>query len=471
MIRDYKPRQQRGHQKADVEALPPHDEQAERSVLTCIFMEPTNSFEQLGPQFTDNSFYVTQHKILFSILHRMRNENRIIDTTTVVAAMREAGEFDKCGGFAFLGSISGAEGIPSHLPAYAQIVRDHEIRRQMIQASGRITSMAMEKRPVEEILTQASSLSDIELPTANTGFDGLASSNKMVDDLERRFQLRGALSGLDTGFQRLNEICEGLQPGEQAIIGARPSMGKTALGLDVFYYNAIERQVPSLFITHEMSVAGLMRRMLSKHSHIPLKEIRRGSYTQGQFDRFMLFQQVASQSPMHIVDATGGMTITEVEYHVRRYVRLYGIRLVVLDYLQKVKAGIKHEKRTYEVGDVSERLKGLYVETNVAGLTLAQLNREPDKDKGRTPRLNDLADSGQIERDADLVGLLHRDKLDPSQFCGLIIAKQRDGELGTVPLDFDGDHCCFRSRSPLADVPIPTYLPTDEPQELSYADN
>jgi len=480
MIRDYKPRNirqtdPRSVSAAKIDVLPPHDESAEQALLSCMMQDSAGVFGEIGTKISQHSFFIVKHQILFGILKQKRDANELIDLITVQSAALSAGVYEQLGGITWLTSIFDAAPSPANAPVYAEIVCEHEVRRNVIQSCSQISSMAMDKAPVEEIMSRANTLADIGLPDESTGYDGRGSSDKMVLDLERRFQLNGALSGLDTGFHRLNEICEGLQFGEQAIIGARPSMGKTAIGLDIFYHNVFEREQPSLFISLEMSVAGLMRRNLSKFSNIPLKEIRRGSYTQEQFARFQLFHQRASRAPMYIIDGTGGMSITEIEYQVRRYVRLHGVKLVVIDYLQKAKASIKHEKRTYEIGDVSERLKGLAVETNAAFLTLAQLNREPDKDKGRMPRLNDLADCGQIERDGDLIGLLHRDKLDASQFCGLIVAKQRDGELGMVPLEFDGEHCCFRNRSVIDPVDVPTYLPpaaTEQiEQELPYADD
>lgn len=187
-----------------------------------------------------------------------------------------------------------------------------------------------------------------------------------------------------------------------------------------------------------------MRRLLASYMQIPLAEIRKGSYTPEQFSKFATFKSHAAQWPMHIIDGVSGVGIRELISTVRRLVLQHGIKFVVIDYLQKIKPSQKQEKRTYEVGEVSEKLKALSVECKIALLTLAQLSRENVQQKGRPPRMSDLADSGQIERDADMIGLLHKTSGEVVRHM-LIVAKQRDGETGIVKLYFDGRHVRFQS--------------------------
>jgi replicative DNA helicase len=281
-----------------------------------------------------------------------------------------------------------------------------------------------------------------------TAFDGKLSARALITDMEDRFKLQGRLSGLASGFTDLDALTDGFQPGEQAIIAARPSMGKTAIGLNVLETICLTNRQPSLFVSCEMSTKALMRRLLSSYSKLPMKDIRAGRLTEDGMVKASTFAAKLSGSPLHVLDAVGGVEINKLCAAIRRACRKHGIKFVIVDYLQKIRASGKHEKRTYEVGEVSGALKALAVQTNAAFLTLAQLNRESEKDKGRQPKLADLADSGQIERDADMVALLHRNRGEnKGRDAKLIVAKQRDGEVGILDLYFNGEFCRFENAA------------------------
>ena len=189
-----------------------------------------------------------------------------------------------------------------------------------------------------------------------------------------------------------------------------------------------------------------------------MRELKTGSFKQADFGQFSTFGNRLAAAPLFFVDSIGGTDSSRVCSIIKRAVKSSGVKLVVIDYLQKIHASGKHEKRTYEVGEVSTALKAVAVETGAALLVLAQLSREPEKQKGRMPQISDLADSAQIERDADLIGLLHRDKVEnEGRDAKLIIAKQRDGELGVVELNFEGRFASFENRT------------MEEPQK-NYAD-
>jgi len=191
-----------------------------------------------------------------------------------------------------------------------------------------------------------------------------------------------------------------------------------------------------------------MRRMCAARERIPMNEIRRGSYSDATFKRFTVFRAYAAKAPFYITDAVRGIGIDELCAAIRRRVRKHGIRLVIIDYLQKVRAREKQEKKTYEIGEVSSALRSLAVSTGAALVTLAQLNRESEKDKGRPPRLSDLGDSKQIEQDADTVILIHRKREEQSGPASLIVAKQRDGEVGIVKMYFNGPFARFENYAP-----------------------
>lgn len=337
---------------------------------------------------------------------------------------------------------------PANAPYFASGVLDGWRRRRVMETGSLLASRAKEGHStVDELLAEAEQVLTGHESHAVEIMDGRAAAKACIDDLSARHQRQGRIGGVETGFEGLDRMCDGLQSGEQAIIAARPSIGKTAAALAVLEHACIRSKVPTLFLTLEMSPGSLLRRMASSWGRIPMNDLRRGTLSENHFKALAAYNRTCAEAPLYIVDGVGGMTISDVVAVIRRAKRKHGVQLVILDYLQKVEPSTKHEKRTYEVAEVSKRLKGVAAKTGVALLTLAQLNRESEKDK-RPPRLSDLADSGQIERDGDMIALLHRDRGgENAHDAMLIIAKQRDGETGTVKLHFDGKYCRFTCAS------------------------
>lgn len=335
---------------------------------------------------------------------------------------------------------------------FVGIVLDCFRRRTLIYSASDLLKNAHDLSvKFDDTLAQAEqALSGHEITSVEID-QGAECATKLADHLEQRFNLQGKRSGLVTGLDKFDELTDGLQAGEQTIIAARPSMGKTAIGLNILEVVCIQNRWPALFVTLEMSTHALMRRLLSSWGKIPMGILRSGKFVGNTIIQAKIasFNGILRRSPLYVVNAVAGIDCTRLSAVIRRAVRKWGIKLVVVDYLQKIRPSQKQEKRTYEVGEVSGVLKAVADQTGVALLTLAQLNRAPEQDKGRLPRLSDLADSGQIERDADTVALLHRDVTaeDKGRKATLTIAKQRDGEVGNVALDFDGQFCRFNPRT------------------------
>jgi len=425
--------------------LPPNNPEAEMAVLSCVLKSPVDAMIRLSHVLNKNHFYTVKHQVLWMCFMEKYAANEPIDTITVLNLLREQGNLAGVGGLDWLNEVEDFAPSYANLESHIDELIEDYSRRKLLVACQHITKGSMERRPVKELLSESESMIQhgrIEIDKSITALQG---ADRMLDDLQRRFDLKGKLAGLDTGFWRFNSMTEGLQFGEQSLIAARPSMGKTAIGLNIFQNVAMSEKIPSLFISLEMSVPALMRRLLSSYHSMPMGVIRKGSYSEYDFSKFATFREFVSKCPLHIIDGAAGLTISEIAGQVRAHVKKYGTRFVVIDYLQKIKPSSKQEKRTYEVGEVSGQLKSLAVETNAAFLTLAQLNRESEKDKGRAPKLSDLADSGQIERDADMVALIHRKRDDATGETKLIIAKQRDGEVGMVDLIFNGKFCRFEN--------------------------
>lgn len=264
-----------------------------------------------------------------------------------------------------------------------------------------------------------------------------------VDDLQRRVELAGRLSGVTTGLSRLDWMTEGMQPGEMWVIGARPSIGKTAIAVNMLEACCITGGVPSMFVSYEMNNKGLMRRLVSSVARIELGDLKAGRMDEGKQRRMMSAMSRITSAPVQWLQLTRGESVDVVCAQIRMAVRRHGIRVVFVDYLQKIPASKGNDKRTYEVAEVSGKLKSVAESTGITLVALAQVNRDSEKEKPRVPKISELADCGQIERDADMIALLHRDRMERSGDAMLIVAKQRDGECGAVSMTYEGRFCRF----------------------------
>lgn len=277
-------------------------------------------------------------------------------------------------------------------------------------------------------------------------------AHAIIDKLELAAQNPGKISGIDTGLIDLNKLTWGWQPQNLIIIGARPSHGKTAMLIGFARSAAIENKIPTLFVTLESSVEELTFRMACQIGRVNQQRMRGGEGSQRDIEALVSAFGKINHCPIYISDCSG-KNIGAVQNAIRSFVRDAGIKLVIVDYLQKIKPGERHEKKTYEVAQASEGLKIVANELNVPIISAAQLNREPEKNKGRKPTLADLADSSQIERDADIVGLLHRDE----DGYLLLISKFRDGPIGAIKLHFTPEYARFDNADK---IDISDYKPT-----------
>lgn len=353
--------------------------------------------------------------------------------------------------------LESVEQVPSaaNLSYYTKELIQTWRRREVAYAGSMLTKLASDPtKDTDEVIAEAEQILLRHRLEKTRMVEGLAGARELTDYLEETAALHqaGKRSGISTGFTWYDRLTDGIHGTELTILAARPSVGKTALALNITQRACIEDGHPTLFITLEMSSRALLRRLCASWSQIPLKELRTGTWTEDRLKaaKIVSFFTVLKKSQLYIFEAISGVNSERMMAVIRRMVHLKKIKLVVVDYLQKIKPTERHEKRTYEVAQVSGDLKAVAVQCDVAVLALAQLNRDSEKDKPRPPRLTDLADSGQIERDADVVALLHRNRgEDEGRKAGLFVAKQRDGEIGPVALDFDGSLCRFSNPTDL----------------------
>ena len=416
----------------------PEDRSAELGVIGCCLLGGADTLNEALEHLSAQSFYSADCRTAYELMEGLLPAGEKVNIVTLMKAWQRTGS-------PFPEAIIQADDVPSHamLEHYMGRVLEMAARRRVFWAAHDLLSkVGDQSQPVEGIIADAESEIFDKAPNMPRAVGPKEAVNQMIGDIEERWRRQGTPSGILTGLSDLDAILDGLQAGEQTIIAARPSQGKTALGLGILN-RAMQDQIPSLFISLEMGVKPLMRRLASMHCQIPMNDLRKGALTQRQMEQLTVFASEKSKGFFHILDCVSGATDTQIASSIRRHVRSNGVKLVVIDYLQKITPSKRHEKRTYEVGYVSGTLKSVADRCGVAMLTLAQLNRESEK--GQVPRLSDLADSGQIERDADVVGLLHRDRSENAGVTKLIIAKNRDGEIGIIDLHFVGHYCQFRN--------------------------
>lgn len=338
---------------------------------------------------------------------------------------------------------------PANHPAFTQAVLEAHHRRQLRAAGDRlIRESAVSTLSVDQIVSNAEAGLTVEASKEEIQ-SSKSVVGRFIDATQERFSRKGHLSGITSGFRKLDQMTDGFQLGELAIIAARPSIGKTAIAIAIAKAAAVDARIPTLFISLEMSDESIVRRMVSTIGSVPMHDIKTGDLDEGGMRSMMASTAKIAGSPLHFAAGSSVSGIATITAVIRRAVRKWGVRLVLVDYLQKIHGTKAAEKRTYEIAEVSGKLKGVAADTRTAVVALAQLNRENEKAAPRAPRLTDLADSGQIERDADLVLLLDRVRNEPKGEAIIAIAKQRDGECGIVPLWYDGQFCRFSDPSPI----------------------
>jgi len=426
-----------------LDKLPPHEPLMEQAVIGCILQKPELADECMARfRAGGEVFYDLKNRDGYLALIEMRRAGEPIDLLT---AFRKINDID------FLNTCQNQAPSAENFDFYAdRISESYMLRKTMAACTEAAASVYDNTESADSVIAAIESkLASIrEIRSTDIVVGGTQAAHLLSNHLEERFKLDGARSGLVTGLGDFDSLTDGLQAGEQTIIGARPSQGKTALATTIIRKVCLTDKVPTLVITLEMSIHALCRRLIAAHCRTPLGDLRSGKFTEADFEKFVQFNSVLANSPIFFMDAISGSDSARICANIRRLVKSAGIKLVVIDYLQKIQSVGKFEKRTYEVAQVSGALKAVAVDTGCALLTLAQLNRESEKDKSpRLPRISDLADSGQIERDADTIGLLHRNRSEnEGRDALLLIAKQRDGDIGTCKMTFEGKYSLFENN-------------------------
>ena len=328
---------------------------------------------------------------------------------------------------------------------YWEHILDAATRRSLRVVAANLSEEAGDPTaPIAETRSKAEQALMDEVATENKVLTAKEAAKRLIDDLQRRQALysSGGMSGISYGFRRLDGATSGLQQGELVIVGARPSVGKTAFGISMMANMAVQNDVPCCFVSLETDDIGLNHRLMANLSSVPLRNLRDGNLTDAHQKAVVAWIGRIAKAPIHEVNGTGGMDGLAVASIIRRMARRHGVRVVFLDYVQKMRVSGNAEKRTYGIAENLAQIVAATKGTGVATVALAQLNREAEGME-RRPSLKDLAESGQIERDADTILFLHRDRMVPSGPAEVVIAKARDGECGVVSLNYNGPFTRF----------------------------
>ena len=434
--------------------LPPHAPDAERGMLGCVLLSPNEAMGEclrlLKPGA--EAFYDLRHQSIFSVLVKMYDSQIPIDLITVQQRLRDAGQLEAVGGPVYLNQLVDAVPSAANLGYYLDIVLEKHLLRRMLQTCTSVIARVYDYEGDVPVL-----LDEIERDILHINEERERPENRAIKDLvnsaintiEELHARQGMLSGLGTGFADLDKMTTGLHKGEMIVIAARPSMGKTSLAMNIVEHVAIELQQPVGVFSLEMTAESLVLRMMCSRGEVNLRDVREGFLAERDFPRLTQAAGEISGAPLYI-DDTSGLSILQLRARARRLWQQHGIKLLVVDYLQLLHSDTRRSKdnRQQEIAEISSGIKALAKELEIPIIILSQLNREIEKDKSRKPKLSDLRESGSIEQDADLVGLLYKPSKDGEDEesvprddgtgieVSLLIAKQRNGPTGDVPLTF-----------------------------------
>lgn len=439
-----------------IERVPPQSTDAEMAVLGSMLIEK-EAVTRVIDVVKEHDFYKEVHRQIYLAVRDMYLDNQASDIITVSERLKNNKTFTDAGGAAYLTTIINAVSTAANVEYYAHIVRDKSILRQLINAGSSIVTLAFsEKTPADEILDKSESiLFDIAQRRAAKGFTSLAELvHPTLDRLEKLHTDKRDVPGLRTGFADLDKITAGLQPSELFILAARPSMGKTALALNIAEHVAMTEKRPVAIFSLEMSKESLMMRLLCSAARVNSHQTRQGFISTQNWSRLTTVATKLAEAPVYIDDSSD-LSVLELRARARRLatelqVQGSSLALIMIDYIQIMRGTGRVESRQQEISEISRSLKGLARDLKCPVMALSQLSRKPEE-KGREgkPQLSDLRESGAIEQDADVVAFIYRegyykrDDPDKEKNATLIIGKQRNGPTGEIQLVFEKDYTRF----------------------------
>ena len=428
--------------------LPPHAIEAEACLLASMTLDK-DVIGEIVQKVDRTSFYLADHQIIFDALVELWNQNKPIDAVLLRDELSKKQMLEEIGGTAAIAEILGSVPSAAHALHYAQVVRDKAMLRSLIDASNKTLQDAYSPHEtVEQVVDRAEKrifdLAQQKVTGEIASLGSVAESvYEMIEDKNR--------AGVMTDFIDLDDMLHGLQAGEMIIVAARPSMGKTALAMNLVE-NVAAKKIPVGVFSLEMSKQQLAQRMMCSRANIDSQRVRKGMLRNEEYQKLAMMVHELSKFPIW-VDDTPGLTIMDLRAKARRLALQRGIGLIMIDYMQLMDGTAGVESRQQQITEISRGIKGIARELNIPVICLSQLNRQSEGRDGHRPRMSDLRESGSIEQDADVVMLLHREDyykqtepdFVPDNIAEVIIAKQRNGPTGTVKLTFDNKTTTFRN--------------------------
>jgi replicative DNA helicase len=438
--------------------VPPQHIEAEESLLSAILVDNTALLEVVEILSAED-FYRTAHQRIFAAMTDLFNRGEPVDVITLNNSLKEKGQLEAVGGAAYLARLLDAVPLAVNAQHYARIVHDKAVLRRLIEKANAITKRCFQEQGgADDIIDFAeSAIFEITDKQARQAFYPLSKLiDSSIDFLEEKQKNKSLVTGVPTGFTLIDNLTSGLQNSDLIILAARPSMGKTALALNIARNAAVDSGVPVAVFSLEMSKEQLSLRLLCAEARIDSSRLRSGFFSMDDWERLTDAAGVLSAAPIFI-DDSASLSAMEVRAKARRLKMDKNIGLIVVDYLQLMQGRASAERRDLEISEISRSLKALAKEINLPVIALSQLNRMLEQRNDKRPRLSDLRESGALEQDADVVAFIYRDEVynkeetNPHKGTAeIILAKQRNGPTGDVLLTFLSAYTRFENTAPEA---------------------
>jgi replicative DNA helicase len=444
----------------DIHRPPPHSVEAEQGVLGSMLISPRDAIAEVVEKITEEYFYVPAHQTIFTVLVDLWNTAQGIDLITFTQVLRDRNLLESVGGAAAVTNLYTFVPTAANVGYYLEIVRDKYILRSIIAAGTESVRRAYEEQ--DEVGNLLDEVEQRIFAVGEDRFKGQMLSMKdqvmeAIESIEKLYERKGGITGISTGFVEFDRMTSGMHASEMIVIAARPSMGKTALAMNIAEHVAINEKLPVGVFSLEMSSQQLVQRLLCSRARVNLQKVRDGFLGERDFPSLTAAASKLAEAKIFI-DDSASLTILELRAKARRLKAQQDVQLIIIDYLQLLRSTSRRaqDNRQLEISEISAGLKGLSKELKIPVIVVAQLNRQPEQRSGGKPRLSDLRESGSIEQDADLVGLLVRPEMyeedeearqEKSGEAELIIAKQRNGPVGEIPLTFLKEFTRFEDRA------------------------
>ncbi|WP_420468022.1 replicative DNA helicase [Panacagrimonas sp.] len=431
----------------------PYSIEAEQSVLGGVLLD-NRTWNDIADRLGENDFYRADHQLIWRSISELVSGGKPCDFVTLSEHLRARNLLEEAGGLAYLGSLANDTPSAANVSAYADIVRERSVLRSLVAAGGDIAELGYrpEGREAGELIDHAEqkvfAIREHGAKARSDYFGMPAVLDQVFERIDAaRLNPQGA-TGLPTGFIEFDNKTTGLGPGDLMILAARPSMGKTSLAMNIAEYVAFDRREAVAMFSMEMSAEQLGFRVLSSRSGIPLHKLRNGDLNDQEMDHLVWAIGRLREAPLFI-DETGGLSPMDLRAKARRLAMRENLKLLIVDYIQLMQVPGMRDNRVQEISEISRQLKGLAKELAIPVIALSQLNRGVEQRDNKRPRMSDLRESGGIEQDADLVVFIYRDwvynKTSDERDAEVIIAKQRNGPLATIPVQFIGANTKFEN--------------------------